>query len=124
MANFYSCKFPGARFCGEFFISRRFPRADGAADDLHYILNDQYVIRRADGSATKVIVHDRAQLLTLLSERFGLRAVDLDLPELTRYLNETDTGEISPPVVGTTMAAVASAKADIAPTNNGAESTK
>ena len=117
VANFYSCMFPGARFCGQLFVSRRFSRADGAADDFHYILNEEYVIQRADGSATKTIVRDRAQLLTLLSDRFGLRAADLDLPELTKYLGKTAAREKSQhetPAVAPTITASAAAEADIA----------
>ena len=124
VANFYCHKFPGSRFCREFFISRRSSRADGAADDLHYILNEEYVIRRADGSATKTIVRDRAQLLTLLSDRFGLRAADLDLPELTKYLGKTDAREKSQhdaPAVAPTATASAAAKADVTAANSAHE---
>ena len=121
VANFYCCKFPGFRFCREFFISRRSSRADGTADDLHYILNEQYVIRRADGTATKTLVHDRSQLLTLLSDRFGLRAADLDLPELTKYLSKIDIGEKYPndsPAMAATVTAATCAQTNIAAANS------
>ena len=88
VANFFSYKSPSARFVNEFFISLRALSANGSPDDLHYILNNTYVVRHPDGSATKTTVKNRAQLLALLTDRFGLRATDVDLPDLTRFLFE------------------------------------
>ena len=88
VANFFSYKSPSARFVNEFFIGLREFSANGSPDDLHYILNNTYVVRHPDGSATKTTVKNRAQLLALLTDRFGLRATDVDLPDLTRFLFE------------------------------------
>ena len=88
VANFHTCKYPSGRFCNEFFISLRVRSEDGTPDALHSILNNTYVVRKHDGTSTKVIIRNRAQLLSLLTCRFGLRAPDLDRPDLTRFLFE------------------------------------
>ena len=69
------------------------PRPGGGADDLHYILDSQYVIRHPDGSAEKSQVRDKAQLVALLTGRFGLRLQEKDMLGLDRYLIAAPLGQ-------------------------------
>ena len=78
LANWWSCTHPAARFMTQFFASR----AVGA--DRHHILDDTYVVRKADGSSETTEIESKAQLLELLETVFGLAPKETD--GIDRYL--------------------------------------
>jgi arylamine N-acetyltransferase len=70
----------GARFTGQFFASRTI------GEDRHHILNDSYVVRRADGTVMATTpIADKAQLVGLLEGTFGL-TLPPDIQGVDRYL--------------------------------------
>ncbi len=83
LSNWWSCSHPTARFCTSFFAARV------VGPDRHHILNGEYVIRHADGTADTTAVADGAHLLSLLSSVFGLNLPAADAAsgsQLFRYL--------------------------------------
>ena len=78
LANWWSCTHPTARFMTQFFASR----AVGA--DRHHILDDSYLVRKADGSSETTQIESKAQLLELLETVFGLAPHETD--GIDRYL--------------------------------------
>lgn len=69
-SNWFSCTYPTARFTTQLFACRII------GEERHHILNDQYVIRTGHGVDKKVTaeqITDKARLLTLIEEIFGVK---------------------------------------------------
>ena len=99
-ANWWSCTKPGARFTGQFFVSRT-----GESGDKHHILNGDYVVRRRrlpgnndeadddEGASVfeapeSTMIRGKEHLLELLTTTFGIEppAGDDGSKTIDRYL--------------------------------------
>jgi len=80
-SNWFSCTYPTARFTTQFFTCRILE------DERHHILNNEYVIRKGHGvekEVTKEKITDKARLLELIDEVFGINLTETD--GIDRYL--------------------------------------
>ena len=79
----YSCTFPKARFTTSFFACRIIN------DERHHVLNEQYVVRSGHGveaSTTSTTIADKAELLALMRDVFGVELSEDETHGIERYL--------------------------------------
>jgi N-hydroxyarylamine O-acetyltransferase len=84
-SNWFSCTYPSARFTSQFFASRV------VGDERIHILNDEYVVRKGhgvDSEVAKTIIADKAQLLSLIENKFGIQLRGDETEGLDRYLTK------------------------------------
>jgi len=72
MSNFFSYAWPTARFPNQICVARFI-----GENEKHYILNSTYGVRKlSDGSLTETKINNKAELLTLLNDTFGIELED------------------------------------------------
>jgi len=68
MSNWWSCTWPAARWMSYLYVAKII----GPENERHYILNDEYVQRKSDGTAIRTKLGSIEEFTSLLNSLFGI----------------------------------------------------